>query len=36
VQLHLPVDALRVLPSDIGDAPSLPGEEPDPETVAAG
>jgi spermidine/putrescine transport system ATP-binding protein len=36
VQLHLPVDALRVLPSDIGDAPSLEGEEPDPETVAAG
>jgi spermidine/putrescine transport system ATP-binding protein len=36
VQLHLPVDALRVLPSDIGDAPSLKGEEPDPETVTAG
>jgi spermidine/putrescine transport system ATP-binding protein len=36
VQLHLPVDALRVLPSRIGDAPSLEGEEPDPETVAAG
>jgi spermidine/putrescine transport system ATP-binding protein len=36
VQLHLPVDALRVLPSGIGDAPSLEGEEPDPETVAAG
>jgi spermidine/putrescine transport system ATP-binding protein len=36
VQLHLPVDALRVLPSDIGDAPSLEGEEPDPEAVAAG
>ena len=36
VQLHLPVDALRVLPSGIGDAPSLKGEEPDPETVAAG
>ena len=35
VQLHLPVDALRVLPSGIGDAPSLEGEEPDPETVAA-
>ncbi len=35
VQLHLPVDALRVLPSGIGDAPSLKGEEPDPETVAA-
>ena len=28
VQLHLPVDALRVLPSGIGDAPSvLPGEQ---------
>jgi hypothetical protein len=27
VQLHLPVDALRVLPSGIGDAPSLKGEE---------
>jgi spermidine/putrescine transport system ATP-binding protein len=36
VQLHLPVDALRVLPSGIGDAPSLKGEEPDPETVVAG
>ena len=36
VQLHLPVDALRVLPSDNGDAPSLEGEEPDPETVPAG
>jgi spermidine/putrescine transport system ATP-binding protein len=36
VQLHLPVDALRVLPSDVGDAPSLEDEEPDPETVAAG
>jgi spermidine/putrescine transport system ATP-binding protein len=36
VQLHLPVDALRVLPSDTGDAPSLTGGEPDPETVAAG
>jgi len=36
VQLHLPVDALRVLPSRIGDASSLKGEEPDPETVAAG
>jgi spermidine/putrescine transport system ATP-binding protein len=35
VQLHLPADALRVLPSDIGDAPSLEGSEPDPETVAA-
>jgi spermidine/putrescine transport system ATP-binding protein len=36
VQLHLPVDALRVLPSGNGDAPSLEGEEPDPHTVAAG
>jgi hypothetical protein len=36
VQVHLPVDALRVLPSDSADAPSLEGEEPDPETVAAG
>ena len=27
VQLHLPADALRVLPSGIGDAPSLKGEE---------
>jgi hypothetical protein len=36
VQLHLPVDALRVLPSGSGDAPSPEGEEPDPETVAAG
>ena len=36
VQLHLPVDALRVLPSGIGDAPSLKGEEPDPEAVGAG
>jgi spermidine/putrescine transport system ATP-binding protein len=27
VQLHLPVDAIRVLPSGIGDAPSLKGEE---------
>jgi spermidine/putrescine transport system ATP-binding protein len=36
VQLHLPVDALRVLPSGIGDAPSLEGEEPDPEAIAAG
>jgi len=35
VQLHLPVDALRVLPSGIGDAPSLEGEA-DPETVATG
>ena len=36
VQIHLPVDALRVLPSGVGDAPSLGAEEPDPETVAAG
>jgi spermidine/putrescine transport system ATP-binding protein len=36
VQLHLPVDAVRVLPSGDGDAPSPKGEEPDPETVAAG
>ena len=36
VQLHLPVDALRVLPSGIGDAPSPKDEEPDPSTVAAG
>ena len=36
VQLHLPADALRVLPSGIGDAPSLKGEEPDPEPAAAG
>jgi len=35
VQLHLPVDALRVLPSGSGDAPTPKGEEPDPETVAA-
>src|ERR671935_1373025 len=35
VQLHLPMDALRVLPSGTGDAPSLEREEPDPETVAA-
>ena len=27
VQLHLPPDALRVLPSGIGDEPSLKGEE---------
>jgi spermidine/putrescine transport system ATP-binding protein len=27
VQLHLPADALRVLPSGIGDEPSLKGEE---------
>ena len=36
LQLHLPPDALRVLPSGIGDAPSLKGEEPDPEPAAAG
>jgi spermidine/putrescine transport system ATP-binding protein len=36
VQLHLPVDALRVLPSGAGDAPAAKGEEPDPETVSAG
>ena len=36
VQLHLPVDALRVLPSGIGVAPSPKGEESDPEIVAAG
>ena len=35
LQLHLPVDALRVLPSGSGDAPTPKGEEPDPETVAA-
>jgi ABC-type Fe3+/spermidine/putrescine transport system ATPase subunit len=35
VQLHLPVDALRVLPSGIGDEPSLKGEESEPETVEA-
>jgi spermidine/putrescine transport system ATP-binding protein len=35
VQLHLPPDALRVLPSDIGDEPSLKGEEQEAETVAA-
>ena len=34
VQLHLPVDALRVLPSAIGDVPPLEGEEPDPKAVA--
>ena len=32
VQVHLPADALRVLPSGTGDAPSLKGDE----TVAAG
>ena len=36
VQLHLPVDALRVLVSDGGETPSLASEEPNPETVAAG
>src|SRR3954447_15539058 len=36
VQLHLPVDALRVLPSVTGDAPSPTGEEPDPATITAG
>jgi spermidine/putrescine transport system ATP-binding protein len=36
VQLHLPVEALRVLPSGIGDVASLKGQQPDPETVAAG
>jgi spermidine/putrescine transport system ATP-binding protein len=36
VQLHLPVDALRVLPSRVGDEPAPKGDEPDPETVAAG
>jgi hypothetical protein len=36
VQLHLPVDALRVLPAGNGDSPSLEGEKPDPETVPAG
>ena len=36
VQLHLPVDALRLLPSDIGDAPSPEDEGPDSEAVAAG
>jgi len=30
------VDAVRVLPSDIGDVPSLEGEDPDPEAVGAG
>jgi spermidine/putrescine transport system ATP-binding protein len=34
VQLHLPVDALRVLPS--GETAPLEGEEPDPQTVVAG
>ena len=36
VQLHLPVDALRVLPSDGGDPASPKSEQPDPQTVAAG
>ena len=35
VQLHLPADALRVLPSGIGDAPSLKGEEHVEEDAAA-
>ena len=35
IQLNLPADALRVLPSGIGDAPSLKGEEAEPETVDA-
>jgi spermidine/putrescine transport system ATP-binding protein len=36
VQIHLPVDALRVLPSGIDAAPVLEGEEPDPEALATG
>jgi spermidine/putrescine transport system ATP-binding protein len=36
VQLHLPADALRVLPAGTGEATSAEDEEPDPETVAAG
>jgi spermidine/putrescine transport system ATP-binding protein len=36
LQLHLPVDALRVLPSGIGDAPSLKGEAEVEESAAAG
>jgi hypothetical protein len=36
VQLHLPVDALRLLPSDVGDAPSPEDEGQDSEAVAAG
>ena len=35
VQLHLPVEALRVLPSGIGDAPSLKGDEQVEEGAAA-
>ena len=35
VQLHLPADALRLLPSGIGDAPSLKGEEHVEEEAAA-
>ena len=35
VQLHLPVDALRVLPSGIGDSPSLKGEEQFEESATA-
>jgi spermidine/putrescine transport system ATP-binding protein len=33
VQLYLPADALRVLPSGIGDSPSLKGEEQEPATA---
>jgi hypothetical protein len=36
VQLHLPVDALRVLPSVAGDVPAPTDEEANPETVTAG
>ena len=36
VQLHLPADALRVLPSGGGDAPPIEGEEPESEAAAAG
>ena len=35
VQLHLPAEALRVLPSGIGDAPSLKGDEQVEEGAAA-
>jgi ABC-type Fe3+/spermidine/putrescine transport system ATPase subunit len=35
VQLHLPADALRVLPSGVGDAPSLKGEEDQDEAEGA-
>jgi hypothetical protein len=34
VQVHLPPDALRVLPFGIGDEPSLKGEEAPEETAA--